>query len=128
MKYLLVVLASVCLLFGYLPYSFYSSKEKAESALKGALEANSSLESSLVKKEQECTITDEVITEWQKEKDASDKHKDSDIQKIDSIPKSRPISPKSGPVEAANNEIDIDSPLPESVKRVLDETFSRLSK
>lgn len=124
MKYLLVVLTSLCLIFGYLSYSFYSSKEKAESALKGALEANSSLESSLAKKEQECRINDELISEWNKEKNTLDKQKDSDIQKIDKLPAKKQSEVKP---DEDGDVVNIDGKLPIELRGLLDETFSRVS-
>ncbi|MNQ59020.1 hypothetical protein D3C85_732400 [compost metagenome] len=118
----LLVLFSFCCLFGYLSYKFYGQKTKAEVELAQAVQINANLQDSLVKKEQECKITDNLVSEWQKEKDDSNKQKDSDIQKIDSIPKKGPTSPKMGTDEKTTDEVDIDGRLPDSFISVLSDS------
>lgn len=123
----LLVLFSFCSLFGYLSYKFYGQKTKAEAELAQAVQINANLQNSLVKKEQECKITDSLVSEWQKEKDASNKQKDSDIQKIDKLPsvaskKPDKATPQNVVQEGKQNEINIDDKLPDSLISVLSDS------
>lgn len=123
----LLVLFSFSCLFGYLSYSFYGQKTKAKAELAQAVQINANLQNYLVKKEQECKIADSLVSEWQEEKDASDKQKDSDVQKIDSIPKkpTKAASPNVAQEGKQNEEIDIDGKLPDALRLLLQQSYNR---
>ena len=122
MKYILLLLATLVITFASLSYSLYKSTVKAEAALVAARASLVLLESSLIKKEQECRITDEVIAEWQKEKDASAKEKDSDIQRIDKLPIKKPSEVKPNENSAV---VDIDAKLPDDLRLLLQQSYNR---
>lgn len=122
--YLIVVSVISVLTLGYLSYNFYGQKIEAERALQSALATNMTLTNSLAKKDQECRINEELISEWSKEKDTLDEQKDSDIQKIDKLPDKKQSEVKP---DEDGDVVNIDGKLPIELKRLLDETFNRVS-
>lgn len=66
-KYFIVALTSLCLLFGYLSYTFYSDKTVAESQLKVAIVSNKFMALSLERKSAACTLQDKIAAENQTE-------------------------------------------------------------
>ena len=132
MKYVLMILATSVAASGLLSYSFYGSKVKAEAALVAAHASLVSLQSSIEKQEKACKIADSISVEFNQENKGIEQKKQDTLHKIDSIPKRGTISPEKGltatPLtnvdKEANETIDIDTELPESLVRLLNEAYN----
>lgn len=117
-KYIIAVLLILCGLFGVLSYHFYGAKVEAESALVSAIDANTELQKSLNLRDLSCKIDNKVVSEYQTEKQAQQDKTQTVISKIDTLPKK--AIPNS--VGTKHEEIDIDSPLPDSLVKLLSES------
>ena len=125
----LFVSISLNCLFGYLSYSFYSDKAVAQSQLETVVEANKDLKESLDKKETACKITDDIISDYTKEKQEIVKETDGVLNDIDKLP-SVPVQVESKPKrqENAKEQTDfanLDDRLPASLVRLLSEVCLR---
>lgn len=132
----LLVSLSLNGLFGYLSYSFYGDKSKAEQSLVVALEANKSLESSMSKKEQACKITDQMNSEYQKEKAGIVGKKGQDLLDLSKMMQSpspekkeknaAKIPVNNGDVNEESNVASLDSRLPPNVVSLLSKSCQRV--
>lgn len=138
-KYLIAILVSLCLLFGYLSYTFYSDKAVAESKLESLQEANKSLEDSLTKAKAVVEITDQTSTEYLVEKQELVREKDSylnDLSKLTQVP-TKAVNVENKAVYKGNNYTnekvvdgqntyaDLDSELPPSLVSLLNEVCDK---
>ncbi len=132
----LLVSLSVNGLFGYLSYSFYGDKSKAEQSLVVAIEANKSLESSLSKKEQSCQIVDKINSEYQKEKAGIVGEKEQDLLDLSKMIQSpspekkeknaAKIPVNNGDVNEESNVASLDSKLPDNLRLLLSSSCQRV--
>lgn len=126
MNYLLTFFVALSLLFGVLSYHFYGAKAEAESALVQVIDANTELQKSLNLRDLSCKIDNKVASEYQAEKQAQQDKMQVTVSKIDALP-SNPI-PKKASVQSQvkqDAEIDIDSPLPDSLVKLLRESCGK---
>lgn len=116
LMYLILGLSASTLAFGYLSYKFYGDKVEAEYSLVQVIDANTELQKSLNLRDLSCKIDNEVVSEYQAEKKAQQDKVQDAVSKIDSLPK-KPVQASSKVIAKVQQdaEIDIDSPLPDSV-------------
>lgn len=103
-------------IFGYVSYELSEQKGMAVQALQEAQDRLLDSEKSLNLQIKSCEIGNKVVTEFQAEKQVQQDKTQATISKIDSLPK------KAVQQVNQNAEIDIDSPLPDSVKQLLRES------
>jgi len=115
--YIILGLSATTLGFGYLSYHFYGDKVEAESALVQVIDANTELQKSLNLQVKSCEISDTITSEYQSEKQVQQDKTQATISKIDSLPKK--ATAQGTPQVKHDAEIDIDSPLPDSLLSVL---------
>ena len=120
-KYIIVVLLVLCGLFGALSYHFYGDKVEAESALVSAIDANTELQKSLNLLDLSCKIDNKVVSDYQAEKQVQQDKLQVTVSKIDSIPKKASVQLQ----VKQDAEIDIDSPLPDSLVKLLRENCGK---
>ena len=127
----LAVSLSLCGLFGYLSYTFYSDKAVAQSQLEAAVDANKDLQQSLDKQETACKIADDISTENTSEQKELEESKQELLSKIDSLPSkaAESSSPKKGLIvpELGTGVADIDDKLPEELKLITQEAYNSLN-
>lgn len=113
-KYIIAALISLCLVFGYLSYTFYSDKAVAESKLESLQEANKSLEDSLTKATAVTKIVDQTNTEYLVEKQELVRERDSylnDLSKLAQVPTKAVIVEKKALYKGLNDEQSNDAGL-----------------
>lgn len=120
-KYIIVVLLVLCGLFGVLSYHFYGAKVEAESALVQVIDANTELQKSLNLRNLSCKIDNKVVSDYQAEKQVQQDKMQVTVSKIDSIPKKASVQSQ----VKQDAEIDIDSPLPDSLVKLLRESCGK---
>lgn len=120
-KYIIVFLLILCGLFGALSYRFYGDKVEAQSALVQAIDANTELQKSLNLRDLSCKIDNKVVSEYQAEKQVQQNKMQVIVSKIDSIPKKPSVQQQ----VKQDAEIDIDSPLPDSLVKLLRESCGK---
>lgn len=129
MRYLAGVLAFLCLLSTYLSYSFYGSKIKAEGDLRVAQASLLSLQESYDKQAKACLISERLSLELQDEVRAKQEESKELLDKIDRLPtvsKSQKGTEESQNGNVKNEEIDIDSRLPESIRMLTEQAYRNL--
>lgn len=114
--YLILGLSASTLGFGYLSYHFYGDKVEAESALVQVIDANTELTKSLNLQVKSCEISDTITSEYQSEKQVQQDKTQTDISKIDTLPK------KTQAPSNEINDINMDSKLPDNLVRLLSES------
>lgn len=131
---LIISLSFNALLIGISKH-LYDAKAKAIYSLKEAEKTVLEQQKAYELANKACVIGDEGSASFWEEKQDNDKQKDSDISKIDSIPKMGTVSPKVGTIEEkandeilTNNAVDIDSKLPDVLIGVLSETDRRVQR
>ena len=120
-KYIIVFLLILCGLFGALSYRFYGDKVEAESALVQVIDANTALQKSINLQVKSCEISDKVVSEYQAEKQVQQDKTQVIVSKIDSLPKKPSVQSQ----VKQDAEIDIDSPLPDSLRILLRESCGK---
>jgi len=137
-KYIIATLVSLCLIFGYLSYTFYSDKALAYFQLESLQEANKSLETSLANIRLKDVIVDQINTEYLIEKQEIVGEKDSylnDLHKLTQVPvkqvivQNRAVSkgiitPK-GVIDEQGNEAGLDDRLSPDLISLLNEVCNR---
>lgn len=126
MKFLLGALTILVLLCSFLGYRTYDlSEEKATLgvALTSTQEALKSSENAREKDKQSCSLTDLINTEYQEQKQERSDKKDKILDELNKL--EAKTSPKSNQEASINEkpnvpELDIDSPLPDSLRMLLD--------
>lgn len=124
MKFLLGALAILVLLCSFLGYRTYDlSEEKATLgvALASAQEALKALENAREKDKQSCSLTDLINTEYQEQKQERSGKKDKildELNKLEAKPSAK-LKQEASINEKPNVELDIDSPLPDSLRMLL---------
>ena len=116
--YIILGLSISTLGFGYLSYSLSNDKAIAVYALKESKETIAEYEKSLNLKHLSCEISDKVTNEYQTEKQVQQNKVQATVSKIDALPKKS----TNDAVGNQHEEIDIDSPLPNSIKQLLGES------
>ena len=117
-NYILIFFIALSGLFGALSYHFSNAKAEAEQALGLVLDANTAMQKSLNLRDKSCQIDNKVVAEYQAEKQVQQDKTQATISKIDSLPKKASVKTQVN----QDAEIDIDSPLPDSVKQLLRES------
>ena len=126
MKFLLGALAILVLLCSFLGYKTYDlSEEKATLgvALTSTQEALKASQNAREKDKQSCSLTDLINTEYQEQKQERSDKKDKILDELNKLESKPPPKQKQ---EASINEkpnavqLDIDSPLPDSLRMLLD--------
>ena len=128
MKFLLGALAILVLLCSFLGYKTYSlSEEKATlgATLDNVKEALKVSENAREKDKQSCSLTDLINTEYQEQKKERSDKKDKildELNKLEAKPSPKPKQEASIKINEKPNavELDIDSPLPQSLRMLLD--------
>lgn len=129
---LLLVSLSFSSLFGYLSYKFYGDKQEALMQLEIVKKSNLSLEQSLKKEEAACKIIDKINTELKEESLKEQETASKEIEEIDKLPavKKAPFAANKAAEERElkdeDNVVDVDGKLPDSLRRVLQSTYSRV--
>lgn len=95
-------------IFGYVSYQLSEQKGMAVQALHEAQDRLADSEKSLNLQIKSCEVDNKVVAEYQAEKQVQKNKTQATISKIDSLPKKTPQV-------SQDAEIDIDSPLPDSV-------------
>lgn len=116
MKWIISISILLNCLFGYLSYRFYAEQEAAKVALISCQETNSYLGKTIEKKEQEATLRDSVISEYEVKQRKIQNNKCKIVKAISSLPS-----------RTNNEEINIDSKLPVELKRLLQQSHSSVS-
>ena len=125
MKFLLGALAILVLLCSFLGYKTYDlSEEKATlgATLDNVKEALKVSENAREKDKQSCSLTDLINTEYQEQKQERSDKKDrilDELNRLESKPSPKPK--QEAPINEKPNaiELDIDSPLPDSLRMLL---------
>lgn len=131
MKFLLGALAILVLLCSFLGYKTYSLIEEngyLKVSIASAQEALKVSENAREKDKQSCSLTDLINTEYQEQKQERSDKKDKildELNKLESKPSLKPkqetlINEKPNAIEANSSAVDIDSPLPDSLRMLLD--------
>lgn len=124
----LFVSISLNCLFGYLSYSFYSSKAVAESQLATAVGANKDLKESFDRQESACKIPDVIVSEYTKEKQEIVKETDGVLVDIDKLPsvssqvESKPKRQENVKKQIEDAPVSLDAKLGDDIKRVLSQS------
>lgn len=126
MKFLLGALAILALLCSFLGYKTYDLSEEngyLKVSIASTQEALKASEEAREKDKQSCSLTDLINTEYQEQKQQRADKKDKILDELNKL-ESKP-SPKlkqEAPINEKPNavELDIDSPLPDSLKLLLD--------
>lgn len=113
MKYMLSVFIVLTLFFGYLSYKFYSEKGVVQAALISCQETNSYLGKTIEKQEQEATLKDGIISEYEAKQRQIQNNKCKIVKAISSLPS-----------RTNNEEINIDSKLPPTLRGLLSESYN----
>lgn len=123
MFHLILGLSASTLAFGYLSYKFYGDKVEVEYSLVQVIDANTELQKSLNLRDLSCKIDNEVVSEYQAEKKVQQEKVQDTVSKIGSLPK-KPVQASTKVIAKVQQdaEIDIDSPLPDSVIVLLRES------
>lgn len=116
MKWLVVVFFALSCFFGYLSYTFYEEKGVVQTALISCQESNRSLGKTIEKQEQEATLRDSVISEYESKQRQIQNNKCKIVKAISSLPS-----------RTNNEEINIDSKLPVELKRLLQQSHDSVS-
>lgn len=98
-------------IFGYLSYQLSEQKGAAVQALQETQDRLADSEKSLNLQIKSCEISDTITSEYQSEKQVQQDKVQTVISKIDTLPKKTSVNSAGNQHE----EIDIDSPLPDSV-------------
>lgn len=119
----LFVSISLCVMFGYLSYTFYGQKEKAEESLRQALAANSMLEQSLTNQTTVCKVGDSTTAEFKKEEQEVEKDTNNTVSEIDKmvVVKKETVVAKEATKNEESNYVALDGRLPDSLVRLLSE-------
>lgn len=118
-------------LFGYLSYTFYSDKAVAESQLATAVDTNKDLKESLDKKETACKISDDIVSDFTKEKQEIVKETDGVLNAIDKLPsipsqvESKPKRQENAKEQSEDTPVSLDAKLGDDIKRLLSESCLR---
>lgn len=126
MKFLLGALAILVLLCSFLGYKTYSlSAEKATLgvAFSSTQEALKASENARERDKQSCSLTDLINTEYQEQKQERSDKKDKILDELNKLESKPSLKPKQETLinEKPNAiELDIDSPLPDSLRLLLD--------
>lgn len=126
MKFLLGALAILVLLCSFLGYKTYDlSEEKATLgvALTSTQEALKASQNAREKDKQSCSLTDLINTEYQEQKQERSDKKDKildELNKLEAKPSPKPKQEASINEKPNVVELDIDSPLPDSLRMLLD--------
>lgn len=125
MKFLLgalTILVLLCSFLGYKTYDLSEDKATLRVALDSALQALKASQNAREKDKQSCSLTDLINTEYQEQKQEHSDKKDKildELNKLETKPSPKPK--QEAPInEKPNAELDIDSPLPDSLKLLLD--------
>ena len=125
MRFLLGALAIFALLCSFLGYKTYGLSEEngyLKVSIASAQEALKASENAREKDKQSCSLTDIINTEYQEQKQERSDKKDKILDELNKL-ESKPSKPKQ---ETSINEepnaveLDIDSPLPQSLRLLLD--------
>lgn len=124
MKLLLGIIAVLVLLCSFLGYKTYDlSEEKATLgvALANTQKALKASEKALETEKQSCSLTDLINTEYQEQKKERSDKKDSILDELNKL-EAKPIVKQETKINEKPNalELDIDSPLPDSLRLLLD--------
>lgn len=128
MKFLLGIIAVLVLLCSFLGYKTYDlSEEKATLgvAFESLREALESSKKDLEIDKQSCSLTDLINTEYQEQKKERSDKKHSILDELNKLEaSSKPSVKQEIKINEKPNalELDIDSPLPDSLKLLLDRT------
>lgn len=126
MKFLLGALAILVLLCSFLGYKTYSLNEDKATlgvALTSAQEALKASENAKEKDKQSCSLTDLINAEYQEQKQERSDKKDKildELNKLEAKPSPKPKQEASINEKPNAVELDIDSPLPDSLRVLLD--------
>ena len=120
-NYILVFFIALSGLFGVLSYHFSNAKAEAEQALVQVIDANTAMQKSLNLQVLSCKLNDSITAEFQSEKQVHQDKVQTVVSRIESLPKRTLVSKTQSQV-MPNEEIDIDSPLPNSVIVLLRES------
>ena len=126
MKFLLgalVILVLLCSFLGYKTYDLSEEKATLGVALNSFQEALKASENAREKDKQSCSLTDLINTEYQEQKQERSDKKDKILDELNKL-EAKP-SPKQKQEASINEkpnavELDIDSPLPQPIKLLLD--------
>ena len=116
MKGVWVILTSSIILnclFGYLSYKFYAEQEATQAALISCQETNSYLGKTIEKQEQEKILQDSIISEYEAKQRQIQNNKCKIVKAISSLPS-----------RTNNEEINIDSKLPPTLRGLLSESYN----
>ena len=127
------IFLTTTLLLSWAVHTLNESKQLMATQLLVERERNSTLAVALKKQVLECKIADSLVVEMQEQKEVLEKEKEGVLAEIEAMqPKTLCKTPHSKmhtqTSEAVNDEIDIDSPLPSELVRVLDKAFSGSGK
>lgn len=130
MKFLLGALAILTLLCSFLGYKTYDLSEQKATlsvAIASAQEALKASENAREKEKQSCSLTDLINTEYQEQKQERSDKKDNILDQLNKLEAKPIIKPKQEAsinekpnAEANSRTVDIDSPLPDSLRMLLD--------
>lgn len=126
MKFLLgalVILVLLCSFLGYKTYDLSEENATLGVALDSALQALKASEDAREKDKQSCSLTDLINTEYQEQKQERSDKKDKildELNKLEAKPSPKPKQEASINEKPNVVELDIDSPLPDSLRMLLD--------
>ena len=126
MKFLLgalVILVLLCSFLGYKTYDLSEENATLGVALDSALQALKASEDAREKDKQSCSLTDLINTEYQEQKQERSDKKDKILDELNKLEaKSSPKPKQEASINEKPNvvELDIDSPLPDSLRMLLD--------
>lgn len=126
MKFLLGALAILVLLCSFLGYKTYDLSEEngyLKVSLASTQEALKASENAREKDKQSCSLTDLINTEYQEQKQERSDKKDKildELNKLEAKPSPKPKQEASINEKPNVVELDIDSPLPDSLRMLLD--------
>lgn len=135
--FICLLLLSFSLGFGYLSYSFSKQIGALDESLNSCTSINRSLVLDVEKATKACLIADSVVGESIAKHKALDESKEEIVEKINSLPTSKPenlLEDVSGSANTLQQEgerdeepsilLDIDSKLPDSLIRLLKESYN----
>jgi len=126
MKFLLgalVILVLLCSFLGYKTYDLSEENATLGVALDSALQALKASEDARENDKQSCSLTDLINTEYQEQKQERSDKKDKildELNKLEAKPSPKPKQEASINEKPNVVELDIDSPLPDSLRMLLD--------
>lgn len=119
----LVILVLLCSFLGYKTYDLSEEKATLGATLDNVKEALKVSENAREKDKQSCSLTDLINTEYQEQKQELSDKKDKildELNKLEAKPSPKPKQEASINEKPNAVELDIDSPLPDSLRMLLD--------